>query len=520
MSATDLPPSAELKPSFLRDGMLLVLLIALAKFALHMIFNNRYGYFRDEFDYMACGDHLAWGYVDQPPLVPFLIRLSREFLGDSLRAIRFLPALASSAVVVLTAMIARELGGKNYALGLSALAVAVAPMYLANGGFVTTNYLEPLSWMGCAYFSILAIKRNDPRYWFWFGVAAGLGLQNKYSIAIFGLGIVVGLLLTEHRRLLGNKWLWLGGLSAFVIFLPNLIWNVWHHWPFVELMHNIKADGRDVQLTAGQYFSQQMLLIGPVSGVVWIAGLAALLVWTPLKPYRLLAWCYLVSFTVFVALKGKNYYLAPIYPMLLAAGAVAFERGLERTRQGWLWKPLIAGTVFAAGVWIAPLTVPVLPVESFIWYMNKLPFKVPRSEKSHFAAALPQHYADQFGWQEMAAAVAKIYHSLPAEQRAKTGIFGNNYGEAGAIDFFAPRYGLPKAIGSHQSYWLWGPRNYTGESLIVLGDHRSAIESECTSVQEFDVPFSPYALEHDPIFLCQGLKWNLQEVWPKLKKWR
>jgi hypothetical protein len=223
---------------------------------------------------------------------------------------------------------------------------------------------------------------------------------------------------------------------------------------------------------------------------------------------------------VFVVLKGKNYYLAHIYPMLLAAGAVAIERRLERMPQAWLWKALIAGTVFAAGAWVIPLTVPVLPVESFISYMDKLPFKVPRSEKSHIGLALPQHYADQFGWQEMTQAVGKIYNSLPPDQRAKTGIFANNYGYAGAIDFFGPRYGLPKAISTHQSYWLWGPREYTGESLIVLGDRRSSIEPKCANIQEFDVTFSPYGVEHDPIFLCQGLKWNLQELWPKIKKWR
>jgi hypothetical protein len=520
MSSVALPSQPAPNSTFLRDGMLLVVAIALAKFVLHMAFNNRYGYFRDEFDYMACGDHLAWGYVDQPPLVPFLIRVSREVLGDSLRAIRFLPALVSSATVILTAVIARQLGGKSYALCLSAVAAAVAPMYLSNGSIVTTNYLEPLFWMVCAYFAILAVKRNEPRYWLWFGVAGGLGLENKYSIAVFGLGVVVGLLFTAQPRLLWNRWLWLGGVAAFLIFLPNFLWNVQHHWPFFELMHNIKADGRDVQLSPWQYFSQQMLLIGFFSAPIWISGLVALLVWEPLKPYRLLGWCYLVSFVVFVVLKGKNYYLAPIYPMLLGAGGVVFERALGRTRKAWIWKPVVAGTVLAGGVWVLPLTVPVLSAESFLSYLNRLPFKVPRTETNQFALALPQYYADQFGWQEMTVAVANIYNSLPPKQRAKTGIFGNNYGEAGAVDFFGPRYGLPKAIGNHQSYWLWGPRLYTGESLIVLGDRRSSIEPKCQSIQEFDVTFSPYAVEQNPIFLCQGLKWNLQELWPKIKKWR
>src|SRR6266536_1326998 len=200
--------------------MALVWTIALAKLLLHIYFNNRYGYFRDEFNYIACGDHLGWGYVDQPPLIPFLIHISRAVLGDSLRAIRFIPALASSLLVVQAALIARELGGKRYALLLSAITVAFAPQYLSNGSLLGTNCLEPNLWMGCAYFVILGIK-GDPRYWVLFGVVVGIGLEEKYSIALFGFGIVTGLLLTNHRRVFLSKWICLGGLSAFLIFLPN-----------------------------------------------------------------------------------------------------------------------------------------------------------------------------------------------------------------------------------------------------------------------------------------------------------
>src|SRR5882672_176926 len=194
-------------PSFFTRGMLIVFAIALGKLVIHCIFNNRYGYFRDEFDYLACGDHLAWGYVDQPPLLPFLVRVSRMVLGDSLRSIRFLPALATSAVVVLAAMLAREFGGRRFALILSAVAVLIAPIYLSGGSLLTTNCIEPLLWMGCVYFAILAIKR-DATYWLWFGVVAGLGLEEKYSIAVLGFGIVVGLLLTGQWRVFLNKWFW------------------------------------------------------------------------------------------------------------------------------------------------------------------------------------------------------------------------------------------------------------------------------------------------------------------------
>src|SRR5713226_8520849 len=209
------------KQSVFSNAMFIVACLAVGNFLLHLYFNNRYGYFRDEFDYMACGDHLAWGYVDQPPLVPFLVKMSRLVLGDSLRSIRFVPALATSAAVILTAMIARELGGRRFAIVLSALAFIAVPFYLNDGSVMTTNCLEPLLWMGCVYFAILAIKRDDPRYWLWFGVVAGIGLEEKYSIAVFGFAMVVGLLLTEQRRIFGAKWIWLGGALAFLVFLPK-----------------------------------------------------------------------------------------------------------------------------------------------------------------------------------------------------------------------------------------------------------------------------------------------------------
>ena len=320
-NALPLSTSTRDRQSFLAQGMLIVILLAAAKLVFHCIFNNRYGYFRDEFDYLSCGDHLAWGYVDQPPLLPFLVRISRALLGDSLRSIRFLPALATSALVVLTALIARELGGRRFALILSAVLVLVAPIYLSGGSLLTTNCLEPLLWMGCVYFAILAIKR-DARYWLLFGVVAGLGLEEKYSIAVFGFALVVGLLLSAQRNALFNKWFCLAGVIAFLIFLPNVIWNIQHHWPFLELLHNIRNDGRDVQLSPFQFFLQQVLLVHPLTAPIWLLGLVGLMAAPRLKNYRWLGWSYLVAFLTFVMLKGKNYYLAPIYPMLFAAGAV------------------------------------------------------------------------------------------------------------------------------------------------------------------------------------------------------
>lgn len=520
MSAELAPDSHKKIHSFLRGGMLIAFAIAAGKLIVHCIFNNRYGYFRDEFDYLSCGDHLAWGYVDQPPLLPFLVRVSRVVLGDSLRSVRFLPALAASITVVLAALIAREFGGRRFALGLTAVCVLIAPQFLSNGSLLTTNCLEPIFWLGCVYFAILAISR-DPRYWIAFGVSAGLGLEEKYSIAIFGFAIVAGLLLTSHRRVLLNKWLWLGGLVAFLIFLPNLVWNIQNHWPFLELMRNIRTEGRDVQLSPLQFFVQQMLLMHPLTAPIWISGLIALLFSKRLRNYRFLGFGYLICFTAFVVLKGKNYYLAPIYPMLLAAGAVVCEQAFEWSSQKWL-KPALIVLLLAGGAWFAPIVVPVFSVERFIAYLDTLPFKLPRSEHSHERAVLPQHYADQFGWEEIAAAASQAWARVPAEERADCGVFGQNYGQAGAIDFFGPRYGLPKALSGHQTYYLWGPRGYSGKCLIVIGDRKEVLERLFEKVEFVAEADNPYALErHVPVFLCQGAKFgSLTELWPRIKKWR
>jgi len=502
--------------------MLIVWVIAAAKLLFHIYFNNRYGYFRDEFDYMSCGDHLAWGYVDQPPLIPFLTHLSRSVLGDSLRAIRFIPALASSLLVVQTAIIARELGGKAYALILSAVCAVVAGQYLSNGSLLGTNCLEPNLWMGCAYFAILAIKRSDPRYWLWVGVFAGIGLEEKYSIAFFIIALVVGLLLTAQRRFLISKWMWLGGLAAFLIFLPNLLWNIHHHWPFLQLMHNIRASGRDVVLPAGQFFVQQMMIVSPFTAPVWILGVAALLFWKRLRPYRALGWAYLICYTIFFVLHGKSYYLAPIYPMLFAAGAIAIEIWLDRPLGSWL-KPAIAVALFTCGAYIAPVAVPIFTPDHFIAYMKGLPFKLPVMEHAHMRAVLPQWYADQFGWNEIVAETAVAWNQLSPAERHDCGIFAQDYGQAGAIDFLGRSYGLPPALSGHQTWYLWGPRGYSGNCLIVLDDRKEVLQELFKEVEFVGTSAdNPYALERQvPVFICRGSKFGtMADLWPRIKHWR
>jgi len=507
------------KQSWFASGPAIVLYTAAAKLLLHLLTASRYGYFRDELYFLACGEHLDWGYVDQPPLVAVIAWFSRTAFGDSLLAIRFLPALAGTVLVWLTGSIARELGGGRFAQALSALTVALAGVYLIMSHLLTMNAFEPLFWMGCAYVIIRIIKTGNRKLWVCFGVLAGLGLENKYSMAIFGFALAVGLLLTPERKLLANKWLWIAAGIAFLVFLPNLIWNIHHHWPFFELMGNIKASGRDIETGPLQYVGRQILMMQPLVFPIWLAGLLFLFFSRKGKPYRLLAWAYLTTLTLFILLKGKDYYVAPAYPMLLAAGAIAIEDAIRRSKQEWL-KPAAVIVLIAGTVVLLPIAVPVLPVETYLRYQEKLPFKLPRTEKGHLAAALPQYYADNFGWEEMTAAVARVYNSLPPDERAKTAIIGNNFGESGAIDFFGKKYGLPKSIGVHQNYFLWGPRNYTGEIMIVLGDRPDSLRRWCKQVEVGAELYDPYnPMENDPVLVCRGLKWNLQEVWPKVKKW-
>ncbi len=505
---------------WLTSGPAIVLYIALAKLLLHLLTASRYGYFGDELYHLACGEHLDWGYVDQPPMIALIAWFTRHVLGESLLAVRFLPAVAGTLLVLLTGLITRELGGGRFAQGLSALSVACAGVYLIEDYLFTMNAFEPLFWMGCAYLLIRIIKTGNQKLWIWFGVLGGLGLENKYSMGVFGFAIVVGLLQTPERKALAQKWIWIGGAAAFLIFLPNLVWNFRNDWPFLELMRNIRASGRDVPLGPGEYIVRQIFLMNPASFPVWLAGLLYLFFSPEGKRYRVLAWAFLTTLTVFILLKGKDYYATPVYPVTFAAGAVAIEAFVVRKKQAWL-KPALATALLAVTMALLPIALPVLSVENYLRYQEKLPFKLPASERSHLAAALPHHYAWQFGWEDMTAAVARVYNRLPPDERAKTAIFGNDFGEAGAIDLMGPKYGLPKSISGHQSYFLWGPGHYTGEIIIVLGDVPENLRQYCNQVEVAAELHHPYArpFENRPVLVCRGLKWNLQEAWPRVKSW-
>jgi hypothetical protein len=300
---------------------------------------------------------------------------------------------------------------------------------------------------------------------------------------ILGFGIVAGLLLTPERRFLRTKWLWIGGLVAFLIFLPNLLWNIHYHSPFLELQANIRRSGRNVEFTPLVFLSQKVLAMLPLSAPIWLAGLWYFFFRREGRPFRALGWAWLATAALILALNPRTYYLFPAFPMLFAGGGVLWERWLAGPRVQWV-KPAYAASIVLMAVALAPTMVPVLPVETYIRYSAATHLQQPRVER-HKLGPLPQLFADQFGWEEMVATVARVYNGLPADVRARTAIYAQNYGQAGAVDLFGLKYGLPKAICGHQNYFLWGPRDYTGESVIVMEGRQEDLEKrfQITSVR-------------------------------------
>ena len=484
---------------------------------IHFAFNGRFGYFRDELYYAACGQHLSWGYVDHAPLAPWLAQLSRALLGDSLFALRFLPALAASAKVILAGWIARELGGRSFAQCLAGLTVLIAPVYLTFDNFFSMNSFEPVFWMACAAIVLRILNGGDPRLWLLFGVVAGFGILNKHSMLFFSSGMALGLLLTSARRQFTSKWIWAAAAIAFFLFLPNLLWEIRNGWPTIALLRSVIGT-KYASVSSWEYIWQQSLLTHPLAAPIWLAGLWYFLRDPQGKKYAVLGWAYLTVLAEMLFLHGKIYYLAPAYIMLLAAGAAWIELRLLPRTGPWL-KYAIVAPLLAGGMVAAPLALPILSVEDTIKYMRFWNVKAVRVENVP-QGDLPQLFGDMFGWQEQVAAVASVYNGLPAPERARAAVFAYNYGEAGAIDYFGGRYGLPKAISGHNQYGLWGPRNYSGDVVIAIGYPESRLHEFFGQVSPAAHVGPPFAIPEESdltIFICSHPRAPLLEMWPRLK---
>ena len=497
------------------------ILIAATQFIVQVVFHNQYGYFRDELYYIACSKHLAFGYVDQPPLSIFVLAIVRWTLGESLQAIRLLPSLAGVGVVILAALMARELGGGKYAQGLASFAVVAAHVLLAAGRYYSMNAFDVLFWALALYIVVKIVTQDRPQLWVWFGIVAGLGLLNKYSVGFLCAGLFVALLISPARKQLLSKWFWLGALIAFVLFLPHIIWEIANGLPSLEFMRNASQE-KNVPTSFSQFLFGQFEEMNFLNAPVWLFGLYFFFFSSDGRRLRFLGWLYVILFAIFVVGNGKAYYLAAVYPVLLAGGSVQLERFWTRKSLRWL-KAVYPVLMLAFAVLALPLALPVLPVERFIEYEKALGF-TPKPEEHSALGPLPQGYADEFGWEEMVAGVAKMYHSLTPEEQSQCVIYVRNYGEAGAIDFFGKKYGLPGAVCGHNNYWLWGPGDRPGNVAIVLGASRNLQENLNDLRQAFDQVepgfttncslCMPYENGRQ-FFLCRGIKISLQKLWPR-----
>ena len=482
---------------------------------IHLIANPHYGAFRDELYFIVCGLHPAFGYVDQPPLVPLIDATSYRLFGDALLPLRLAPALAMSATVWLTAEFARLLGGGRFAQSLAGLSTLAAPILLVDGVLATTDLLQPLTWTACAYALTRIARGGDRRLWLALGAVIGVSLWSKYLIAFYVVGLAVGIVGAPLRRQLLSPWPWAGAALGLAIIAPNVAWQAAHGLPFLELA----AAGAAAKNVAAPlaFFGQQLLFIGPVLTPVWVAGLWRLASARETPEGRALAIAYVAVAALFLIGHGKAYYLAPIYPTLFAPGAVWWERALRPTAAR------VAAIALAAvgGLVSAPLALPILRPEQVAAYSQAIGVSPRATATEHTAqAALPQHFADMFGWPEMAADVARVYRALPEDERRRAVFFGRNYGEAAAIDVYGPALGGPPAISGHNQYFLWGPRGFDGSVIIALGAGQPKFAGYFDSVEAAGKIEDRYAMPGETglnVYVLRGLKQPLAELWPRLK---
>lgn len=483
-----------------------LLLLATGLFAVHMLCNGRYGFHRDELQVLDDARHLAWGYVAYPPLTPFLARIDLTLFGTSLAGFRMFSVLAQALAVLLSGLIARELGGGCGSQFVAALAVAFMPFSMLSGSQFMYVSWDFLFWVAIAWLVLRRINTDDARWWLGIGVAIGLGMLNRYTMLFCVAGLVAGVMATPLRRDLRSGWLWAGVGLSLLVFLPNLIWQVRHGFVYLDFVRHIHA--RDVRMgrTDGYFVNQLYVNASLFTLPVWLAGLGYLMLARDAARYRFLAWMYVVPLALFALAQGRDYYMAPAYPMLLAAGCVAGEKWLSRLRlvaassvRGMVW-----GLLLLAGASSVAIGLPLAPVNSLGWRISR---------------AAHDNFAEQIGWKDFVQRVADVYRSLPEDERAHTAILANNYGEAGAIDLYGPALGLPPAISRTNSYWYRGYGDPPPTIVIELGNtaqDESKSAATCTSFGRFRNRAGVANEESDSgyaIFVCRNIPPRWREIW-------
>jgi len=509
----DSPPSP---PSQVSGPVLLALLAVLG--VLSGLSIERYGIFRDELYYLACTDRPAWGYVDLPPLSIAVLRGWRAVFGDGVVAIRIPVVLCSAAWLALVLKLTAELGGRAGAQAIAGTGALFAPLLLGTRRFYSMNALDHLLWAAALLLLVRSLRRERLAEWIGLGVVVGLGLLNKYSMGFLAAAVAVGVVLTSHRRVLATKGPWIAAAIALALFAPHLAWEQAHDWPSLEFMRNA-AERKNAAVSPSAFVGRQLLELGPLNALVWVAGLGWLLAGG--ARMRVLAIAYLLLLVFFATRNAKPYYLGASYPVLFAAGGVFWERRLRGPRGRRWGTPALVGALAASGLALVPFALPVLPVERFVAYQAALGLE-PHAEERNELGALPQGYADMFGWRELADLVDRAWGRLSDEERARCVIYLRNYGEAGAVDYFGRERGWSPALCAHNSYWTWGPGDLPGDVAIIVGNSRDLAEARADLEGLFDAVElvgmleHPYAMPFENgrhVFLCRGFHTSFQAIW-------
>ncbi len=480
----------------------LLLLIALATVIVHIITGRNYGFHRDELATLEDARHLAWGYVAYPPVTPFFGRLSLLLFGTSLAGFRLFAALAEAAAVVLTGLMAREMGGRRGAQLIAA--IAAVPFCLGGGALMQYVSFDYLAWVATAYFFIRLLRTENPRWWLAIGAAIGFGLMSKYSIVFFVAGMLVGMALTDARRYFLSKWFWYGVAVAFIIFLPNVIWQAQHSFISLDFLKHIHA--RDIRVGRTDNFIPEQRNFLLLAVPLFVAGLYFYLIAPAGKRFRAVVWMYIVPLVLFIIAKGRSYYLAAAYPMMFAAGSVWGEHWLAGMKRVWAnvvrvlaWLALLTDIAI-----VASITLPISPVNSKHW---------------NVASKINGDLVEEIGWPELVQTVAQIRDSLPAEDRARLGVLAGNYGEAGALNLYGPNYGLPTAISGINSFWQRGYGDPPPETLIVVGISSDFLQRNFESCQLAAHVWNRYGVQneetkdHPDIYVCRGLRQSWPAFW-------
>ena len=497
----------------------LLLSLAASKLLVHGLSNGplAYGLMTDELYYLDCAKRLAWGYVDHPPLSIALLRLSILLFGTSELAIRTFAVVGTTAALVLSGLMAREMGGGRVAQGLAAGAALASPVHLSMGGFYSMNAIDIGLWAAAFWLLLRLENGGDRRLWLGVGLVVGLGLLNKLSMAWFAAGLAFGLLLTPQRRWLATPWPWLAAGIALLVFLPHLLWQHGHGWPSVEFLANASRDKRIVASSPLTFLGTQLFATGIP---LWLLGAAHLAVSRDTKTYRHLFWIVLVVLLLLSASgSAKIYYPAPAYSVTFAAAGVVLERigGLRHFR----FAPrLVAGVLALSALAAAPFVVSLLPPERLVAYQHAFGIGGVTVDVTE-QAVLQQGFAQMFHGQAVARAVSSAYAGLSDHDRERVVILTHQFGETGGINHYGRALGLPSAIGTQGTYWFWGPGEARGDVLLEVSDDEAALSARCsewTRVAPIECQYCMPSLTRKWVYLCRGAR--LAEVWPSLKRYR